>query len=95
MEILEAHEANWKIWVTTLKFVKKKLSLYLVIIDLYSILVLILTWQHLSAVCLLHRFPLQTPHLPEVVLAATRDVGDAAKQQVWRMAYFPDGTLEP
>lgn len=63
--------------------------------DLYIIFVLILTWQHLSAACLLHRFPPQTPHLPEAVPAATSDVGDAAKQQVWRMGYFLDGTLKP
>ena len=71
----------------------------LVIIDVflntYVILVFILTWQHLSAACLLHRFPLPTPHLPEVVPAVTSDVGDAAKQQVWRMGYFLDGKLEP
>ncbi|KAK2502439.1 hypothetical protein MC885_009350 [Smutsia gigantea] len=40
--------------------------------------------------CLLHHFPPQTPHLPEAVPAATSDVGDAAKQQVWKMGFFLD-----
>lgn len=70
MEILSHH----------LNLLKRNLFLFLVIINF--VLVLILTWQHLSAACLLHHFPLQTPHLPEVVPAATSDAGDVAKQQV-------------
>lgn len=86
---------NGKFESLLLNLLKRNLSFCLVVIDLHIILVLILIWQHLSAACLLRHFPPQIPHLPEVVPAATRDVGDAAKQQVWRMGYFLDGKLEP
>lgn len=90
------NETHWWNKIKYLVYSVQSLEKKLVAIVLHWLIVILvlLPQQHLWAACSSPHSPPQTLHLPEAVLAATSDVGDVAKQQVWKMGCFLDGKLE-